>query len=343
MEYFYDEAKIFVQGGRGGDGCVSFRRERGVPRGGPNGGDGGDGGSVVLRTDKQISTLIAFHKQAHFFAQKGAHGQGKNKTGKRGKELIIKVPCGTVVRSENRDLVIGELFREDSLLVVAKEGKGGRGNARFKSAVHQSPRFSEKGEEGESQWITLELKLLADVGIIGVPNAGKSTLLRRISSAHPRVASYPFTTLRPYLGIVRVDEETSFVAADLPGLIKGASLGRGLGYRFLRHTERSKVLLHLIDMSPGSISPIERFRMVNEELSLYSSSLLDKPQLIVGNKMDIFGARGNFIKFRESLSQDYPIMAISALKGEGLEEMIFALIKILKEKKEEENRERKNS
>jgi len=330
MNYFLDEVKIYVKAGDGGNGCVSFRREKGVPRGGPDGGNGGDGGDVILRVDKGLSTLSFFYKKSHFFAQNGEHGKGKNKEGKRGEDLILKVPPGTVVKNQAGKTIV-DLKKEGDFLVIAKGGKGGRGNSQFKTPTNQAPRKAETGGKGEERWLRLEMKLIADVGIIGFPNAGKSTLISRISNAHPKIASYPFTTLRPYLGVVRVDEKTSFIAADLPGLIEEASSGRGLGDKFLRHVERSKVLLHLIDVgTPHSEEPMVKFRKLNKELKAYSSALSRKPQLVVANKMDLPGAKERFLKLKESLGDRYPVMAISALRGEGLRALLISILKLLK-------------
>ncbi len=320
---FFDEVKIWAKGGNGGNGCMSFRRERGVPRGGPDGGDGGDGGSVILKVDKKLSTLIFFHYQHHFRADKGGHGKGKDKHGKKGEDISLEVPPGTLVKDEKGEM-LADLKEEKDELVVARGGKGGRGNAQFKSSTHRAPRETEEGEESEEKCLSLELKLIADVGIIGAPNAGKSTLLSKISNAHPKVASYPFTTLRPYIGIVRVDEIKSFVAADLPGLIEGAYLGKGLGDRFLRHIERCKILIHLVDVgNPSSLDPILRFQMINKELENYNPGLLKKPQLVVANKMDLSGARMRFLRFKEELNKQHlSLLPICAIRGEGLRELI---------------------
>ncbi|MEA3485703.1 MAG: GTPase ObgE [Candidatus Aerophobetes bacterium] len=336
MSYFIDEVKIYVKSGDGGNGCMSFRRERGVPRGGPNGGDGGDGGDVILRVDKGLSTLSFFYRKIHFFAQDGEHGKGKNKEGKRGENLVLKVPPGTLVKDETRGKVFADLKEEGDFFLVARGGKGGRGNSRFKTSTHRAPRKAEPGGRGEERWLNLELKLIADVGIIGFPNAGKSTLISRVSNAHPKIASYPFTTLIPHLGIVIVDEKTSFVVADLPGLIEGASSGKGLGDRFLRHIERSKVLLHLIDVGTSHFEgPAVRFEKLNEELRIYSPVLFEKSQLIVANKMDLPGAEARFLKLKKDLGKKYPIVAISALKGEGLRELLISILNLLKSEEKE--------
>ena len=332
-EKFFDEVRIYVKGGRGGDGCVSFRREKGVPRGGPDGGDGGDGGNVIVKVSRRVSTLIYFHYKKHFVAGNGKTGGGKNKKGKRGEDIVLEVPPGTLVKDETGNL-LKDLKKEEEYIVVARGGKGGRGNAQFKTSTHQAPREAEKGEEGEERWINLELKLIADVGIIGLPNAGKSTLLSRISSAHPKIAPYPFTTLRPYLGIVKVDETNSFVAADLPGLIEEASRGKGLGDRFLRHVERSKVLLHLVDVGENFIEdPFKRFQIINRELEQFNPDLLKKPQIVAGNKLDLPGARERLKKLKKRIGGRYPVTGISCRTGEGINKLIIMLKDLVKEEK----------
>lgn len=328
-DFFLDEVKIYVKAGDGGDGCLSFRREKNIARGGPDGGDGGDGGSIILMVDTNLSTLSSFYHRKHFFAQNGTQGKGKNQTGEKGEDLIIKVPRGTIVRDESGNL-LADLKKENDLFIAAQGGKGGRGNSYFKSSLNRAPRKTEPGEKGEEKWLKLEMKLIADAGIIGEPNAGKSTLLSQISSAHPEIAPYPFTTLRPYLGIVKFDEERTFVAADIPGLIEGASKGKGLGDRFLRHIERSRVLLHLVDIgTPYPEEPIVRFQKVNEELGFYSSSLSEKPQIVVANKIDLPGAKERFLSFQKALKSKYPLIAISALKKEGLRKLIKLTFNLL--------------
>lgn len=334
---FYDEVRIFVKGGRGGNGCVSFRREKGVPRGGPNGGDGGDGGSISLRANGNVATLVHFYHKSHFVAQNGEHGKGKNRTGKRGEDIILDVPLGTVVKDEE-GRILADLKEDGLMFLAAKGGRGGRGNVHFKSATRQAPKKAERGEEGEARYLNLELKIMADVGIIGLPNAGKSTLLSRISNARPRIASYPFTTLRPHLGIVKADEVNSFLAADLPGLIEQASKGKGLGDRFLRHVERSKVLLHLIDVGETS-SPdsVQKFRIINRELSEYNPNLLKKSQVVAGNKLDLPGARQRLVQLEESIQGNFPVMGISAHTGEGLDQLVKTLLALIREEKDKEN------
>jgi len=321
-DFFLDEVKIYVKAGCGGNGCLSFRRERNIARGGPNGGDGGDGGNVILMVDTNLSTLSSFYHHKHFFAQNGGYGKGKNQKGEKGEGLTLKVPPGTIVKDEKGNL-LADLKKEKDFFVVAHGGKGGRGNAWFKSSLNRAPRKVEPGEKGEERWIKIEMKLIADVGIIGEPNAGKSTLLSQISSARPDIAPYPFTTLRPYLGIVSLDDKRTFVAADIPGLVEGASKGKGLGDKFLRHIERSRILLHLVDIGTSySEEPIVKFRKVNEELKLYSPSLAKKPQIVVANKIDLPGAKTKLLSFQKALNNEHPLIAISALKKEGLKELI---------------------
>src|SRR5687767_6729883 len=285
---FVDEVSVFVKGGDGGAGCVSFRREKYVPRGGPDGGDGGDGGDVVLRADPGITTLLDFHYQRHYTAERGQHGKGADRHGKSGADTVLRVPLGTVVRERDSGELLGDLTAAGQTLIVARGARGGRGNARFVSSTNRAPRRADLGRSGEERWIQLELKLLADVGVIGFPNAGKSTLVSRLSAATPKIADYPFTTLAPTLGIVRPDAERTFVIADLPGLIPGAAEGKGLGHQFLRHTERTRLLLHVLDLDPQTErDPIEDFEVINDELRRYSAELAQRPQIVVANKADL--------------------------------------------------------
>ena len=289
---FVDEAKILVRAGNGGNGCLSFRRERFIPKGGPDGGNGGKGGDVILLVDAQLATLLDFSYPQQFRASKGAHGKGKDQTGKNGEDLIIRVPVGTLVRDDQTGEVLEDFGFDGQQFVAAKGGRGGRGNARFATPTQRAPRRADKGEEGEQCWLRLELKLLADVGLLGYPNVGKSTLLSKISSARPKIADYPFTTLVPNLGVVVRKERRPFVVADIPGLIEGASRGAGLGLTFLRHVERTKLLIHLLDISEGpSRDPITDFRALNSELKAYQLSLQEKPQILALNKIDLPAVR----------------------------------------------------
>lgn len=326
---FIDEATISVKSGNGGAGCVSFRRERHIPRGGPNGGDGGRGGDIILVSDAKKRTLYPFKFRQHFTAANGAPGQGSNKSGKAGNDLRITVPAGTVVRDAQSGAVIRDFTVSGERLLLAKGGRGGRGNARFKSATHRTPRFAQPGEPGIALKIKLELKLLADVGIIGLPNAGKSTLLQAISAAHPKIGDYPFTTLAPTLGVVHTDLSEPFVVADIPGLIEGAHRGVGLGTRFLRHIERTRILLHLIDASvPESGDVLQAYQTVNRELGAYHRTLAEKPQLVVLNKTDLPTA-ADTVKGCETALGDIPCCRISALTGRGLQHLLKNLVNLL--------------
>jgi GTPase len=313
---FFDEARIRVHGGNGGNGVVAFRREKFVPRGGPSGGDGGNGGSVTLEVDPQINTLMQFRHQTHFNAGRGAHGRGKDQTGARGEDIIVSVPPGTVVRDDNGTL-LADLVEPGQRVVVAQGGRGGRGNARFANSTHQAPRVAEKGTPGEQRWLLLELKLLADIGLVGLPNAGKSTLLSVVSAARPKIADYPFTTLQPNLGVVSVDDEYDFVMADLPGLIEGAHAGAGLGHRFLRHVERTRLLIHVLDGS--SADPWHDFELVTEELRRFNPQLADRPQIVALNKMDLPEAQERWPGVERVVrAHQLTAFAISAATGTGV-------------------------
>lgn len=329
---FVDSVKITVKGGSGGNGAISFRREKYVPRGGPDGGDGGKGGDVVLAADSQVSTLVHLASKKHFAAESGSPGEGSNRSGKNGSDLVIKVPVGTLVKDPATGKVIGDLSTPQSTVVAAKGGEGGRGNARFANPRRQAPRIAEKGAPGEQLELELELKLISDVGIIGFPNAGKSTLLSRISAARPKIADYPFTTLEPNLGVVSLGEGVSFVVADIPGLMEGAHEGVGLGHRFLRHIERTRLLIHLIDVSPLSLrDPVDDYRKINEELRLYSASLSRKPQVVAANKTDLPGSAEACERLRRHLSREsVPVFPISAVTGEGVTELLYAVSDRLK-------------
>jgi len=285
---FIDYVKIFVKAGDGGRGCVSFRREKYVPRGGPDGGDGGKGGDVIIRASSELHTLLDHKYKKSYKAKRGEHGKGSNMKGKDGEDLIINVPVGTVIKDSDTDEILADLDNEGKEFRVAKGGRGGLGNAHFATPKNQAPRYAQPGEAGEERWIILELKLLADIGLIGLPNAGKSTLISVISSARPKIADYPFTTLTPILGVVKYGEYQSFVVADIPGLIEGAHKGVGLGHQFLRHVERTSMLLHLVDVSDFVDSnPIEDFEKIQKELELYNPQLIRKPLAVVGTKIDI--------------------------------------------------------
>jgi GTP-binding protein len=316
---FVDEAKIFVAAGDGGRGCVSFRREKFVPKGGPDGGDGGKGGDVVVVAARDLSTLLDFRYRRRYQAERGEHGRGSDQSGRDGEGCLIRVPVGTVVRDAATGDVLADLVAPGQQCVAARGGRGGRGNARFKSPTNQAPRHAEPGEPGERRWLTLELKLLADVGLIGLPNAGKSTLLSRLSAARPKIAAYPFTTLVPQLGIVRLHDEQTCVMADIPGLIQGAHEGKGLGHQFLRHIERTRLLLHLVDMTAAESEPLANFDTVNRELIAYDSTLGDKPQLVVGTKIDLPAAKPAWDRFQSAMrGRGVRALAISAVTGEGI-------------------------
>src|SRR5262245_24906962 len=324
---FIDEIDIFVKGGDGGAGCVSFRRESYVPRGGPDGGDGGDGGNVVLEADRSITTLLDYHYRRHYTAERGQHGKGANKQGRSGADTILRVPLGTVVSDRDRREPLGDLSGPGDRLLVARGARGGRGNARFVSATNRAPRRADLGRPGEERWIHLELKLLADVGVVGFPNAGKSTLVSRVSAATPKIADYPFTTLAPSLGIVRVDADRTFVIADLPGLIAGAAGGKGLGHQFLRHTARTRLLLHVLDLDPQTgRDPIEDFEVINDELRRYSAELAERPQIVVANKVDLpESAEGRRRVEEFSARRRLPLFVISAATGAGVRELLHAV------------------
>ena len=317
---FIDEITINVESGTGGNGCVSFRREKFVPNGGPDGGDGGDGGDVVLRADSQLATLQDFRYQSIIKAERGGHGRGKDKIGHRGVNAIVRVPPGTLIRDETGQ-VIADMVEAGQELPLCKGGRGGRGNARFKSARVRAPRRADAGEEGQRMVLNMELKLLADIGLVGFPNAGKSTLLSSLSSAHPKVADYPFTTLEPHLGIVRWGEYDSFVMADLPGLIEGASDGKGLGSRFLRHIERTRILLFTLDCTGED--PAADLAQLRRELEQFNPSLLNKPSAFAFTKADLLEPESNFEELLPN--EDGPRFLISAVTGQGINEMVNRL------------------
>ena len=332
---FYDEAKIYVKAGGGGDGCVAFRREKYVPYGGPAGGDGGRGGNVLLCVDRHLNTLYRFSRKRHFKAERGGHGRGKDQHGAFGAHLRVPVPCGTVVYDADSGELLGDLTEQGQELAVARGGRGGKGNARFATSTNQAPRIAEHGEPGEERWLRLELKLLADVGLVGVPNAGKSTLLAAVTAARPKIAPYPFTTLQPNLGVVVLDDQTEFVLADIPGLIEGASEGKGLGHEFLRHIERTRVLIHLLDGL--SADPLADFVAINGELAAFGHDLGRKPQLVVLNKMDMPEVRARWPEVQARLEAlGYPAaMVISALAREGTRDLLYRAAQMLAELPEE--------
>lgn len=322
---FVDEATISVEAGKGGNGCLSFRREKFIPKGGPDGGDGGDGGSVILEANDSINTLIDFRYVRHYRAQSGEPGRGRNCTGAKGEDLVLQVPIGTSIIDIDTEEVLGDLTAIGQRLVVAQGGFHGLGNTRFKSSVNRAPRQTTKGREGEARTLRLELKILADVGLLGMPNAGKSTLIRAISAAKPKVANYPFTTLVPNLGVVRVEEHKSFVVADIPGLIEGAAEGAGLGIRFLKHLVRTRLLLHVVDMAPFDESdPEHSIRAIVAELEKFSPTLAARDRWLVLNKLDMIPEEQRdevCDKLIRSLSWEGPVYRVSAINAEGLDTM----------------------
>lgn len=326
---FFDEAKIFVQAGNGGNGCVSFRREKFVPMGGPDGGHGGRGGDVIVAVNPRLNTLLSFRRNIHYRAERGLNGEGKKKQGKSGSALMIQVPPGTVVRDASSGELIADLVGAKAEVIAARGGRGGRGNSAFASSTNQAPRFSEKGEAGEERWVTLELKLLADIGIIGIPNAGKSTLLASVTAARPKIADYAFTTIIPNLGVAIVDDR-EIVLADIPGMIEGAHLGAGLGDKFLRHIERTRVLIHLLD---GSLDdPLASFDTINRELAQYDPNLATKPQVVALNKMDLPDAQARWERVQKAMAKKkLPAFAISAATGQGVQELMRAAVTKLQE------------
>lgn len=328
---FVDLAKIFVKAGDGGDGRISFRREKYVPRGGPDGGDGGRGGDVVFYADPGLHTLMDFRYRHRYEAGRGGHGEGSNRHGADGEGLRVRVPVGTVIRDAETEEILADLVAPEQEVVLARGGRGGRGNSHFKGPTRQAPRIAEPGRPGEERRVVLELKLLADVGLIGFPNAGKSTLLSRLTRARPKIGDYPFTTLSPNLGVAEYRGD-SFVLADIPGLIEGAHQGTGLGHEFLRHIERTRVLVHVVDVSgTGGRDPLADFYTVNEELRLYDIDLVRRPQLVAANKIDLPDGRVNLDAFRAALSKDgYAVFAISAATGEGLDDLLAAVMVLLR-------------
>ncbi|MBT9258645.1 MAG: GTPase ObgE [Clostridiales bacterium] len=323
---FIDVVTVIARAGDGGRGAVSFRREKYVPRGGPDGGDGGRGGHVYLEVDPSLNTLASFRRRRHLMAGRGGHGQGSRKKGADGEDLVVPVPPGTWVWDADTGELLADLKEPGQRLLVARGGRGGRGNARFVTSTRRAPRFAELGEPGEERRLRLELKLLADVGLVGLPNAGKSTLLRAMTAARPEVASYPFTTLSPHLGVVEREDGRRYTMADIPGLIEGAHQGKGLGHQFLRHVERCRILLHLVDAAPLEGDPVDHFVTIEKELELYSAKLAEKPRWLVATKMDLPGAREGATKLEaKARERGMPFFAVSAETGEGLPALRDAL------------------
>lgn len=327
---FVDEVEIKVEAGDGGDGCTAFRREKYISMGGPYGGNGGHGADIIFKVDEGLHTLLDLRYQKTIKGLKGENGRGKNQHGKGAEPLIVKVPQGTVVTDLDTGLIIADLSKKDQEEIIAKGGRGGRGNTAFKTQTNTAPDYSEKGEEGEKKTLKVEVKMLADVGLVGLPSVGKSTIISMISRSKPKIAAYHFTTLTPNLGVVRASENRSYVVADLPGLIEGASLGEGLGDKFLRHIERTRVIAHVIDMSGSEMrDPYEDYLLINKELKDFNEKLLDKPQIIIANKMDIPGAKENLIEFKKKVETE--IFEVSAATNQGLDKVINRLADLLDE------------
>jgi GTPase len=327
---FIDEAKIRVRAGDGGNGCVAFRREKYVPRGGPSGGDGGKGGDIYMESSERHNTLVHFRFNPEYKAQRGRHGEGANKTGREGQDIVLKVPVGTIVYDDDTGEKVHDFSHPDERIVVARGGRGGRGNARFATSTHQAPREHEDGRPGEERVYRLELKLLADVGLVGYPNVGKSTLISRISAARPKIADYPFTTLQPNLGVVvvgQLPDEKSFVAADIPGLIEGAHAGSGLGTQFLRHIERTRLLVHLVDVSDasGRPDPVKDVEVIMAELASFGAKLDEKPMIMAASKIDVANKEKLAKLKRYCKKHGYELFPISAVSGKGIEELKYAM------------------
>ena len=325
---FIDQAVIYVKAGNGGNGTISFRREKYIPKGGPDGGNGGNGGNVIIRADKQLGTLLDFRYKRAYKAENGENGRGKDQTGKTGLDVVLRVPCGTLVMEGLHKKILGDLIHEGDEVVVARGGKGGRGNAEFATSTNQAPRIAEPGIPGEECELTLELKLIADVGLVGFPNAGKSTLISVVSAAKPKIADYPFTTLTPNLGIVRYAEGKSFTLADMPGLIKGAHLGKGLGIQFLRHIERTRVLVFLIESI--SEDPKRDYEILLNELASYNAALAKKPKIVALTKIDLFEEKASKRLKRISFGRKIPVILISSVSREGLQPLLEEMWHALK-------------
>lgn len=334
---FIDRARIFVQSGKGGDGMSSFRHEKFVPKGGPNGGDGGQGGNVVLVADRNVNTLVDFRFRRLFKAKPGGKGEGSNKYGRNAEDLLITVPLGTIVKDEETGQIMADLSRDGQRAIVAKGGHGGRGNWHFRTSANRTPTFAERGEPGEERWLRLELKVLADVGLLGYPSVGKSSILRKVSAAQPEVAAYHFTTLNPILGVVNLPDHRSFVMADIPGLIDGASEGVGLGHDFLRHIERTKILIHVVDVSGiEGRDPIEDYEKINAELAKYSEKLARKRQVVAANKIDLLGDSDNLERLMDYMTaHGVEVYPICAMTGEGMDKLLERVWTMLEEYVEE--------
>lgn len=330
---FVDKAKVYVKGGDGGDGLVAFRREKYVPDGGPAGGDGGRGGDVIFRVDEGLRTLMDFRYQRHFKADKGIKGRNKSQHGANADHMIVRIPPGTVLIDDDTQEILADLTRHGQQVVVARGGRGGRGNTRFATANNTAPELAENGEEGQERYIVMELKVMADVGLVGFPSVGKSTLLSVVSAAQPKIGAYHFTTITPNLGVVDVGDGRSFVMADLPGLIEGASEGVGLGHEFLRHVERTRIIIHVVDMSGSEgRDPFEDWVLINDELRQYNAALIDRPQIVAANKMDMPDSEENLASFRERVAElrpDLEIMPISSLTRQGVQELLYRATDIL--------------
>lgn len=330
---FVDKAKVYVKGGDGGDGLISFRREKYVPEGGPAGGDGGKGGDVIFRVDEGLRTLMDFRYQKHFKAKRGEKGRNKSQHGANADSMIVRIPPGTVLTDDDTGEVIGDLTRHGQQVVVARGGRGGRGNIRFATPNNPAPELAENGEEGEERYVTMELKVMADVGLVGFPSVGKSTLLSVVSAAQPKIGAYHFTTITPNLGMVEVGDGRNFVMADLPGLIEGAHEGVGLGHEFLRHVERTRVIVHVVDMAgTEGRDPFEDWQKINDEIRLYNPVLIERPQIVAANKMDMPEAEEYLVAFKEKVKEirpDIEVMPISSLTRQGIQELLYRTIDVL--------------
>ena len=330
---FIDQVKVYVRAGDGGSGCVSFRREKFVPKGGPDGGDGGDGGDVIIRASRRLGSLIDFRYRSHFNAERGLHGQGKKKHGRNGADCIVNVPMGSIIKDADTGEVIVDLIEDGQNIVVAKGGLGGKGNTHFTSSTNRSPRLAGKGKPGSERWLRIELKLLADIGLVGLPNAGKSTLLSALSAAQPKIASYPFTTLKPHLGVLQSADHRPCIIADIPGLIEGAHHGAGLGHKFLKHIERTKIILHIIDASGSIENTINEHKTIESELLNYNEELLQRRQILLLNKTDLIQDSDQLDKLKKIfINKGLKVIHISALTGDGIENLKDILLETIEEK-----------